>query len=308
MARSFFKSSWGSVRLWLSRISTSDGRKQVVKEYSRGDLPDIQDRGKVPKRARCSILFDSMIGDDIEPIDRLELLLGEIEDSGTSGPKLFVHPVHGSYLAVIEDFEHEIDDSGTITASATFLAAENVGAVAVAPVGVSLEVDSDTLLSAADDLDLQLAEFEIPSTLPAAARSLADRFQRALSDVNSGVEVAIAKASPIRDVLVGVASITDQLWQEMDTLKLAADTALWPVFRAYVTLGEAVRAAGVASTPTVDSLITVRIDGTMSLWSLLARTYGARDAPRRRGEVMSLNDLRTPGRIETGTILRMPRP
>lgn len=308
MSTTFFQSAWGKVRLWLSNISTSDGRKQVVKEYTRGDLPDVQDRGKVPRRTRCSILFDMFPSDPIDPIDRLEMLIAEVADSATTGPKLFAHPIYGTYLAAIEDFDHTIDDSGTIAATATFIATEDTGVIFTFATGISQEIDADALNNASDFLDSQLADFGLTTKLTSQARSLADQFQRAVNQANDQIDAQLAKTSGLRNTLVGVASISDQLWAEQDRLQVTANTAMWPVFRAYVLLGEAVRSAAVASTPQVESLITVRVDGAMSLWSLLTKTYGARKAPARRGDVMALNSLKTPARIPSGTILVLPRP
>jgi hypothetical protein len=289
MARAFFTSSWGSERLWLSRISTDDNRKQVVQQYTRGDVPDVDDRGNEPKIVRCSLLFDDLTGETRDPMERLESLIA-LKDTGK--PQLFVHPIHGTFLAAIEQFTHSIDSTNTITAEATFVATEAVGAFAAVPIAITSEVDGSTINAAADGLTATLADVDLTSGLPDSAKAAGDVFDQANS---------------ARDVLVAVSSASDRLWSEIDELQAEADIELWPAFKAYVMLGEAVRAAGAATTGDVP-LMTTRVDGPMSLIRLMAEIYGGAEAPDRKIEAMQLNDIPTPGRIPAGTQLRLRQP
>lgn len=286
----FFQCQYATLRLWVANFSTSVGNKLAIKEYSRGDLPDVRNQGNQINRTRVALQFDDMFDDDMPPDERLLALIA-LKDQ--KKPQTFVHPISGRYLAEIEDFDYNVDASGTITATATFVATEEVGAVVVAPIGVSLEVDSDALNAASENLQAQLDDFEITSTIPTDATALASKF---------------SDAQRARDILVGVSQLSDRLWTEVADLKLDADIAMWPLLSSYVQLGEALRAAGVAATPQVDSLITVRIDGPMSLWSFVQQTYGASNAEARRQDLMSINDIPTPARIPSGTVLRCPRP
>jgi len=305
--RLFFPSSWGSVRLWISNITTESGRDVVVKEYARGGTPDVQDRGSKTRIVTCDLLFDEMDGDELGPIERVEAMEAVIEDAA-GDPRLFVHPIYGSYQAKISDFHHAITSTGVISGSAKFIPCEQVGAVSVAPTGVSLEIDADVVNVSLDDLRAQLRAAELPET------SLLDSiatFSTTLEDfggLNDLVSGAVGEFSNVRDVLVGLATINETIQSEVDDLGIIADTAMWPLFAAYVTMGEALRASSEATTGGSSSLMSVLVQQPSSLWTLLQQTYGGRGAVERRNEVLSLNDIGNPARIETGTVLLFPRP
>lgn len=285
-----FQSSWGKIRLWLASITTTDGRDVVITPYTRGNLPDVDDRGEPPKMVRCELMFDEFIGESADAKERLEDLL-LLKAKGKA--QLFVHPIYGGYLANIVDFDHTIDPHGTITASASFVASEEVGVFAVDPLGVSLDVTTDTIDATATELTAQLADVEDMSALPAAATTAG---------------TAIDDATAARDALVELSRMSDQLWDEIDEKKLAADVALWPVMKAYVLLGEATRAATDRSMGDAGSFMSVRVDVETSLRRLCAEIYGGDEANVRYDEARELNDIRTPGSIPAGTQLRLRQP
>jgi len=282
--------SWGRIQLWLASITTTDGRDVVITPYTRGNVPDVDDRGEPPKLARCSLLFDDFIGVSATAEDRLQDLL-LLKSKGKA--QLFVHPIYGSYLANIVDFDHTIVPPGIITAEASFVPAEEVGVFAVDPLGVSLDFTTDAIDASATELTAQLADVEDTSALPAQATAAGE---------------AIESAETARDALVEVSRMSDALWDEIDEKKLALDTALWPAMKAYVMLGEAVRAGADRRLGDGGAFMTVRIDEPQSLWRLVTDIYGADQAFARREEAMSLNDIPTPGAIPSGTQLRLRQP
>ena len=73
-------------------------------------------------------------------------------------------------------------------------------------------------------------------------------------------------------------------------------------------LSDSVVAAGRAATADVARIMTVRVGRPVALRALLATIYGAREVDDRYLQARSLNDIRTPGWIETGTELRLPQP
>lgn len=285
-----FQSSWGKVRLWLRSITTTDGRDVVITPYTRGNVPDVDDRGEPPKLVRCELQFDEFIGESAAAEERLQDLL-LLKSKGKA--QLFVHPIYGSYLANIVDFEHTIDEHTTISASASFVAAEEVGVFAVDPIGVSLDVATDAVDASAQELTTQLADVEDTSSLPAAATTAG---------------TAIDEATAARDALVELSRMSDQLWDEIDQKRLAADVALWPAMKAYVMLGEATRAATDRSMGDAGSFMSVRVDVETSLRRLMADIYGAAEANERYDEARELNDIRTPGSMPPGTQLRLRQP
>lgn len=304
--RPLFKSAYGSVRLWLSRVSTSGGRSVIVQQFTTGNVPDVRDRGDDTHTTSCAILFDEMTGDDFDPIDRLEALLAL---KATGKPQLFVHPIHGTYLAQLVGLEHEVDETGTISGSATFVALEepggNGGAVtAGADAFGVVSVRPDTNVDSVDvrGKDLQslfdtLGDGSLSSVALAAIKSQV-----------RGADDFLADASRARKILVDVSSASDQLWDEIDTLRLATDVALWPVMKAYVMLGDAVRGAADREMGDEGAYMTVRVGSPVSLRRLVSDIYGASQAEVRYDEARGLNDIRTPARIPTGTELRLRQP
>lgn len=285
-----YRSAWGTVELWLSKVSTDEGRTLVVQQYTRGNTPSVQNRGNVPKVARCSILFDEMIGQKESGQDRLESLIA-LKELGK--PQLFTHPIHGTYLAEIGEFTHEVDEFGVITGDASFTAVEDVGAVVVDPIGVSLEGGSAAIDAHADEADAQLAAVDLTSEATSTAR---------------GAGAVFDAATSARDVLVNVGNATERIQRDIENLELAADIALWPAMKALVMLDEATRAAGSQAMGDDSQLMTLRIDQPTSLRRLCAEIYGGGDAQAGYDEAMALNDIRTPARIPAGTELRMLRP
>lgn len=290
-----FETSWGGVRLWLASLEADESRDVIEQEYSSGNLPDQRDRGDKPHPARCSLLFDQFPGDPRDAKSMLEDLILAKNQQATKGPQLFTHPLWGTYLAYIGEFRYTIDSNGVITGEAVFTASEEINAVTVDPIGVSLDVAVDDVEAAANELTAQLDDVELESDLPALA-------------IESTTEVFDADDVSPRDVLVQVATLSDRLWDEVDDLQVAAYVETWPAMKAYVMLGEAVRAGGDRALGDQGAFMSLRVDQTTSLRRLVTELYGADEADDRYTEAMELNDLRTPGAIESGTTLRLRQP
>lgn len=288
---SLFRSSWGTVELWLGSIETEDGRKIVVQEYTQGDQANVQNRGSVPKTCRVQLLFDDMTGAKEEGKERLLSLIA-LKELGK--PQIFVHPLYGRYLAEIGDFTHTISGDNTITASASFTPTETIGAVVVDPIGVSIEVDERALDAAIDELKTQQADVGIDDSI--------------VPDMATTASGVFADAASARDVLVGISNTTEAITDEIDAKILEAEIETWPVMKAYVMLADAVRNAGDAAMGDVGNLITLRVDSPISLRRLVAELYGGDEADDRAVEAQQLNDISTPGRIPSGTKLRLRQP
>lgn len=284
-----FESAWGKTKLHLASISTVDGRDLVVTPYTRGNVADLDDRGEPPKEARCELLFDRFIDDERSPEEQLEDFL-LIKAQGKS--QIFVHPFYGGYFAKLGAFEHTIN-AGFITATCTFYADEEVNVFSVDPIGVSLDIATDSIDQNAAELTAQLDDVEFTSTIPADA-------------VTAGN--AIDESTSPRDALVELSRLSDRMWDEIDATKLAFDIETWPAMRAYVMLGEAMRAATDRSMGDAGSFMSLRVDSPTSLRRLVADIYGGDQAEERYTEALSLNDIRTPGAIPAGTQLRLRQP
>lgn len=291
MAKTFYQSSWGTITVWFAEVSSQGGRTLVIHPLTSGENFPVQDRGPRLKVTRGEMLFDEIASEDIEPIDRFHAF-EELVNRGE--PQIFTHPLRGSYLARIGEFEHKIDDNGTITATAEIVPVEPVRAVSPAGIGTSPVAGDGAVAAAADEMARQLSAVEMISAMPTAALDALDRW-------------ATATTAPTRQVLTDVGAIGDMVGQEIDRLGLIEDLALWSTYRSAVMLGDAIHDAGDAATSEVSALFSLRVEGVISLRALVAGIYGGVDAQRYYDIARSLNDIPTPAWIPSGTQLRLPQ-
>ncbi len=282
-----YASNFGGLRLWLSRITTTASRTQVRHELSDGDDHIVEDRGRDLVVARCSVLFDWMVGDSIAPLDRLYQLKALVDDK----PRLFSHPVEGDFLARVGPFDYTIESNGTISAELEFVAVGEVKAIAPAGAGSIAASGSGAVSAAAEAVALELAELEMTSDAPAAAATAVDGWA-ASTDLNP------------RDVYAQTGSLTASLAELADTLE--TDLGMWSAYKAVVILREAVRAAAETFTADVSRTFTVRIGTPIALNALLATIYGADEVDFRRGQALKLNDIPNPASLDPGLELLLP--
>ena len=290
--RNLFKSAWGSVELWCSSVQTEEGRDLVIQPYTSGNVPSVQNRGDVTKTVRVGLIFDDIRGQNEGPEDRLTHLIN-LKEAGK--PQLFTHPIAGTFLAEIGEFSYSVDENSVVTATATFVAVEDVGAVTIYPQGVSIDGGSQSIGAAADDLDAQLADVETASTASSVARAAGTAFDSAQS---------------ARAVLVQLSQASASVNQAIDDLQTAADIALWPVFKSLVVMGDTMRATANAVNGDDGGLFTMVVNSPTSLRRLV-QDISAGDPANFDDYYQSardLNDIPTPARIPPGTTLRLRRP
>lgn len=284
----FYESSFGGLRLFLSRISTDRSRTQVVHELSSGSEHVVQDRGAVILRARCTVMFDRMRDDNIAPLDRCRRLQALVDDK----PRMFSHPTSGSYLARIGPFTEDIDVNGVITAELEVVQVAAIEAVAPAGAGTIPATGEGAVTAAADTLTAELEGLGLDSPLPDDAKT-------AVASWNAGETVNT------REVLTQVGSLTSQLGTQADSFD--SDIGFWPAFKATVMLSEAVRAAADSATSDTAQTFVIRIASPVALRAVLASTYGAEEADSRYDQALALNDIASPAWLEPGTELVLPQ-
>jgi len=284
----WYRSSFGELRLWLSRISTDRSRTLVVHEASAGDDHVVEDRGRGPVRARCTVLFARMAGDDLDPLERCRRLQAIVDDR----PRIFSHPTSGSYLARIGPFTEEVDDLGVITAEIEVVQVKPAEAVAPAGAGSIPVTGAGAVSAAADALTTELADVGMTSALPGDATAAVDGWT-ATDTVNT------------RQVLTELGSLTSQLGDQADAME--GDLGLWAAFKATILLAEAVRAAADAATSDTAQTFVVLISAPIALRALLAAIYPAEEVDDRYLQAMSLNDIASPAWLEPGSELLLPQ-
>jgi hypothetical protein len=285
----YYRSSFGSVRLWISRLSTDKGRSLAIHEPATGDEHVVQDRGQTLLRARATLLFDYMDGDELTPLDRLHEFKALVQ---TDELYVFTHPTEGSYNARVGSFTYELDEHGVITAECEFIAAMIVrssipaGAAAIPASGEGL------VEMQADAYEAEFTEAELDSLgLGTAAKTTAD------------VWVSSVDINP-REVITTNGAFADKLSGQ--ALTLENDLGAWQALKATYQLADAIRTAAETSTQDTASTFSYKTAGGASLRALLAAEYGADEVDLRYSQVMKLNDIEAPGLIPQGTELTLP--
>ena len=286
----WYKSSFGELRLWLSRISTDRSRDLVVHSPSAGPDHVVQDRGPSVVRTRCTVLFARMAGEDLDPLEQCRRLQAIVDDR----PRIFSHPSSGSYLARIGPFTEDIDEFGVITAEIEVVQVAPVEAVSPAGAGSIPATGAGAATAAADALTAELDDVGVTSSLPDDVTAAVDGWTSADTDtVNT------------RQVLAELGSLTSQLGELADTLE--ADLGLWAAFKATILLAEAARAAADAATSDTAQTFVVLISAPIALRALLAAIYPADEVDDRYAQAMALNDILSPAWLEPGTELLLPQ-
>jgi hypothetical protein len=287
-----YAASWGGIRLWCTRVSTTNGRKLVIHDPTRGDQHPVDDQGLETRTTSCTIIFDDMEGETDSPKTRFDRLCALIEQGDA---QIFTHPLRGSYLARVGRFDHDVDEYSVISAEIEFVPEADVPAITVTTAETSAIAGGDAVAAAADRADVALAELGAESPVTDQARAAAAAWQD--------------DGTTVRQVQVDVAQLVEAIRAEVARLDLAGTLRRWRAHRAMTLLAESVVGAGRAATAADTArLMTVRITRPTALPALLAGIYGARDVPERARQARSLNDIRTPGWIEAGTDLRLPLP
>jgi len=289
MKPAYYKSSFGGLRLWLSKITTDKSRTQVVHDPSAGDDHVVQDRGAVVLKSSCTILFDYMLGDDLEPIERLQALKALIDDKS----RILTHPTEGSFQARVGPFQYTIDESGVISADVEFTAVSDVQAVSVAGAGGIPASGDGAVQAAAAALTTELAAIAQTSTLPQDASDASDAWSS-------------ADAINPRDVLAQTGSLTAQLGTLASSLQDDLDT--WAAYKAAVLLSDAVLASALAVTSDTAQTFSLLVGTSIALRALVASIYGADEADQRYQQAMALNDIPSPAWLEPGSLLTLPTP
>lgn len=290
MSTQYYASKWGDIRLWISDIKVTRGRDIVEHEMSKGDDHPIQDRGAAMVRSSLTILFDWMVGEpDLAPLDRLRRFVASIDGES----RLFQHPVEGSFLARIKNFEYAIDSSGVITGTGEILPAGDVTPLAPAGSDGIPASGAGAVDAAADAADIEFNEVNFEGrNVPEAARLAANNWATT-DDLNP------------RAVLAETGSLTSDLGELADALEGSLVT--WQAFKAVVLLAEAVRAAAETATSDTAATFIARIGSTIALRAFVAGLYGAEFAEIRYRQVLQLNDVANPAWLEPGTELVMPQ-
>lgn len=297
MADELFLASWGRIRLFCTELETESGRTKVVHDLTNGDLHPTQDRGRKARRAKAKLAFDDFQGFP-DPVTAAKTMEAAV---ATGQAAMFSHPLIGSYLAGIGDFSWRIDESGIITADAEFIPEGEVPTVSPAGAGTTAASGEGSVAAAADDFDAATAD-TLTDTEKSAALTNPDGVSVADDARQSSASWSLID-TPIRQVVIDAARISDEISNAIEVGRFELDLALWPAYRAAIMLGDAMRGAAIAATSEVPTTFVMRIQNATALLPLCARIYGGVDAVDRARQVAQLNDIQTPAWLAPGDYL-----
>ena len=287
----WFTASFDDFPLRITSITTEDGRDIVVQTPSRGSKHFSQDRGQKVGRVQAEIVFvdEANAADFRDRFDAFRKLISDGE------PKVFSHPIIGSYLARCEGGSHTADQRRMITFSVSFIPEDEPAVVSKALAGVAPLAGVQSLQVTSQEADYALASSGIASSAPG----------NTLARVTDWSDARDAGELDSQDVIVGVESAVAEINQAIDDLELARRIERWDAYVALVNLAYAVRRVADQFTSTSDRMTPLTISDPEPLFSICARVYGAERAVGMADVVARRNRIRTPGLVPPG-VLAMP--
>jgi len=283
--------SFGGVTFRVAFLSGQGGRDIVVKSPSRGDAHLLQDRGLRIRTTRCDVFFVDEQGSP-PALERFREFQGLANDGA---PRIFTHPIDGSYRARITDFEYQTGaDDREISVSCTFLQDGEAQTVYRPGLGVAPLAGVDEVSATVAAAEEQLADEGLASEVPR-------------STLDTVVAWTEAETVDSRAVYLETASLSQEIGDEIDRLELVSNLDRWPIYREFIHLQSQLRRAAEAATSEAEDVYEVAVTTSMPVRLLCAQIYGAAEADDKARQVTTLNRLRTPGRIPAGTVLKVPR-
>jgi prophage DNA circulation protein len=279
--RVLHEASYGGLRLDVLSTQDSAGRALARHVYPHRDGADLEDMGGEPRTTRCRVIFLARGADDnpLERFARFEALVRQGQ------AHTFVHPLTGSYEARVSqlDFVAEAEPRDVVLVDCTFEedttepAAFEVGAV-------------DPPAASAAQVDLALGQVGQASPVSGASVAAAERWSEG--------------STSSRDIGLELVALSDAITAETDRLECATRIDRHGVFVALSRLHYSLRRAAHAAQSVAPRLFEITVQTATPLLVIAARTYGAAQASAQYDELLRLNDLPNPARVEAGTVLR----
>ena len=286
----YFSASFGDIPMLVSSINTERGRDIAVQSPAQGDRHTLADRGKRLVRATCEILFVDQAG-QAPYTDRYEALVAAWE-SGDA--QIFTHPLDGSYTARVENVSIMAEADGLeIRASCTFIRDDEPQTVFPVAAGSLPTAGVEAVTVAVDSANVALEAAEIDTDLPASCLDTVTAWSESL-ELDS------------QQVLLEVASLTQQIDELIDLSDIAGTLDLWDVYKELIGLRYEVVRAGQLFTIDAETTFDLFVDQPRPVLAICAEVYGAADAFDFADRVTQINRLRMPGRVPAGTTLKMP--
>ncbi len=289
--------------LELDLLSTEDamGRDLVTYPGPHQEGGRFEDMGGEPRSTACRVIFFQRSEDD----DHLARFADFDRLKRTGEAHTFTHPLTGSYQARIGRFTFAADANlrDCVMVDVSFM--EDIVTPAIFDLGAGAPTMSATQEIAAVSAELTTAldrvtaiEGLISGKPPSFSVTVgADALALVTSWANDAQKA-------IGDVRVELEDMRARIDETTRKLELATNVRRWPILRSLVELEGAVRRAAEVFTDRTPRILEMTIKAPVNLMTFIARRYGASQVDQRMAEMMRLNSIPNPARLEAGTVLR----
>ena len=290
MSADYIAASYGGIDILVSQLETTGGRDIVVQSPSRGDRHVLQDRGLKVKSTHCTVLFVDQPG-KAHYLVRFDAFRTASEETEAS---VFSHPILGTFAARITEFSFSANEEQAVTVNCTIIAEEEPQVVFRTAAGVSLGPGVAAVGAAAGVATATLAELglTLEPDVAGAAVTTATAWDEA-QDLDA------------QQVLLETATLTNQIDDAIDELELTTDLERWPAYQAMILLRFQLSRAAEVAMSDAEHVFDLYVGEPRPLLAICAEVYGPDLAIERRGQIAKLNRVRNPGRVESGTTLKM---
>lgn len=293
------EAAYDGVRIDVTNITSRLGNVLVSHAFPRRGGAEIDDQGTNQGAHSMGVIFYETI--DRDPavdgnhIDRFKAFK-ELCHDGRS--HRFTHPFLGEFLVKCSEFTMQADANNrdSIGVNITFLEEEELQAVFTLGAGAQRLGGVSLVNVAADQADADLAAAGLTSTAPGAATDLVESWDERGNDLSA------------REVELELASFNNNFQTELDRIDVAMDVDNYPAVRSMVLLNYNMLKAADAFKQTTPRLIELTVVNPLPLRVLAALTYGGDEADNRTAEMQELNDIRRPGLLPAGTVLKASSP
>jgi hypothetical protein len=304
--RQLYECYFGGVRLDVQSTSDTGGRVVATHQIVHREGAPVRDQGAEPRVTQCRIIFFPLDVND-DPRERFFFFKALVDEGKT---QTFDHPITGKYRAKCGSltWSAAAEPRETIAVECSFHEDSDIPAAFEAGPGAPSLAGVDQVAAASAELDdglvevndelLALDDESEPLTSTVGAESIAQvqSWETAASDIDTGISA--------REINLQLVAISDAISRETDRLELATHPERQPIARSLANLHYSVRRAASAFIEASPRIIEITIVAPTNIYSLAAASYPGEPVEQRVEQLLQLNDIANPARLEAGTRIK----
>lgn len=306
-----FSASFGGLPLYVLNTSDVGGNRLVRHSFPHRDGEELEPMGAVARKTRCKLIFfyplqsGLRLGPQDSFLDPTAYFRAFMDLVASPERQVFTHPLTGSYMARVGEVTYAADPSqrDVITAECTFEEDTLEPAVfdqAAAFTSATSMIDVTQSRAALQD-EILVIRPKVGTTI------YVDALETAADD---SVDRASTWGDPVkklRDANLELAQSLEELDIANQNLGASLDVGFFPLITAVNDLKLSLIQRW-RSTQQAARIIQVTVYSPAPLFVLAAQIYGATGVEDRVNQILGLNDVRNPLRIEAGTVLNVQSP